>query len=128
MAQQETLELLSGPALIALGERAHPHQLAHRLMGFVGHPDLDQVTGAQVLRQRHRIAAVVLHPITGFAGNQGWSHHVAAVPETAQATLHHVATRARLVGKVQLGAGGGQLLAQPPQSVQRVGDRAVVGA
>ena len=83
MAQQEALELLPRPPLVTLGQRPHAHQVAHRLMGLVGHPDLDQMTGAQVLRQGHRIAPIGLHPITGLAGDQRRGDHVAAVPEAA---------------------------------------------
>ena len=46
-------------------------------MGFIGHPDLDQVTGSQVLRQRHRIAAVVLDLVAGSLGDQRGRHDVA---------------------------------------------------
>jgi hypothetical protein len=126
MAQQKAQQLLAGTANITLGQSLKAHQLAHRLVRLVRYPDLGQMPGAKVLRQAHRIPAVVLHPVACLARNKGGRHHIAAVPQAGQQTLHPIAARPRLVAKVKRGIVRLQLLAKPAQSIRRIRNRAVV--
>jgi hypothetical protein len=54
-------------ALVLHCQRAHAHQIAHRLVCLIGNPNLRQLTSAQRLRQRHRIAPIRLDLVAGLA-------------------------------------------------------------
>ena len=97
MAQQEAQQLLARLAQIPHRLRPQPPQVPHRLVCFVRHPER-QLPGAQRLRQHHRVAPVGLHLVADLAREQRRRHHVAAVPEAGQLTLH-VAAGAGFVAK-----------------------------
>ena len=91
---------------------AGAHQIAHRLMGFVGRPDLGQFAGTEQTRQLHRIAAVRLHPLARPARDQGRSDDGAFVTELLDQPLQAVARRPRLVAEAKPCAGPFELAHQ----------------
>lgn len=70
MAQQEGQQLLALASKVVRRSQATTHQIAHRLVDAVGHPDPRQLTGPKQAGQRHRIPPVGLHPVAGSTWDQ----------------------------------------------------------
>ena len=79
--QQEAMQLLASLALVLHRQRAHAHQIPHRLVRLVWNPHLRQLTGPQHLGEHHRIATIGLDLVAGLPRDQRWRHHVTAVPQ-----------------------------------------------
>ncbi len=92
--------------------RTCPHQIAHRLMRGIRHPDRRQLIGPVELGQHHGIAAIGLHPFTRLHRDQGRRHHDAIVPQLDELTIEAIAAGTRLIAEMQPLPAGRQLLSQ----------------
>jgi hypothetical protein len=99
--QQQRGDRLALAAQVLDGRLAAPHQVAHRLVRLVRHPDRGQLPGPQQARQRHRIAPVRLHPVARLARDERGRHHRAGVAERHDLAVEPVPGRAGLVADMQ---------------------------
>lgn len=96
--------MLSSLLQRVVGTLAGAHQVAHRLVRFVGYPDRGQLARAMQTRQAHRIAPVSLHPIAWALGNKRRRHHLALMPQAYDLPMKVVSGWTRLVAEAKLGA------------------------
>ena len=80
MTQEKTRELLTGLAQTADRRQTRAHEIADRLMSWIGNPDRRQFARPMQLAQADRVPAVGLDPIPRFARDQRWSHDDALMP------------------------------------------------
>ena len=71
-------------------------------MGCVRNPDRRQLTGTVAARQFLRIAAVGLHPVSGFGWNQTGSNHLTGNSQLRQLPIQHVPGRAGFIAGPQM--------------------------
>lgn len=64
MTQQETGQLLTSLSQRADRSQTRPHQIADRLVRFIGDPDRGQFTGPVQLGEVDRVPSVGLDPLT----------------------------------------------------------------
>jgi hypothetical protein len=117
--------------LACLPQAAHrrqtrSHQIAHRLVSFIGNPDGRQLTGSMPLGEIDRVPPVGLDAIAWPARDQRRCDDHAAVAGRRQLPLDAVAARPRLVTEAQLAPGARQLVGQLAQGFRRVGDLPVL--
>ena len=77
VAQQQGLEAVAGAAAFAHRVLACAHQIAHGLVGGVGHAHGAEFTGTRQARQQDRVAAVGLDPVARALGDRRGRHHLA---------------------------------------------------
>jgi hypothetical protein len=94
-------------------------------MRVVRHPHCRQLASPVQFGQRHRIAAVGLHSVTGPARDQRWRDHDAILAQSAQQTMHAITAGASLVTEVKPPARPSQLLDQAAQRLRRRRDLAM---
>jgi hypothetical protein len=100
--QQERGDGLALAAQVLDGRLTRPHQVAHRLMRLVRHPNRRQFPGPQQAGQRHRIAPVGFYPVAGPARDQRGRHHRTGMAEADDLPVQAVAGRAGFIADMQL--------------------------
>jgi len=87
---------------------AGAHEVAQRLIAFVGHVDRAEFAGAVETRQRHRVPAIGLHTVARpFRGHRG-THHRAVLAQRPEVAEDREATGASFVHDVQRAPGRAQ--------------------
>jgi hypothetical protein len=116
--KQERGDVLAFAPIIRDRHRARPHQIPHRLVRLVRHPNLRQFPRSEQPRQRLRIPPVGLDPIARPARDQRGGDHSALVPEGQNLPIQPVSRRTCLIAKMQHFVAIAQL---PHQSGHRLG-------
>jgi hypothetical protein len=80
---------------------AGSNEIAHRLVCLVRHPDRGEFSGSKEFGERHRIAAVGLHPIARPLRDQRRCRHQAIVTEVGDLPIQSVAGRTCFISKSQ---------------------------
>jgi hypothetical protein len=124
VAQGKALHVLARLAQHAAGGHPRPHQIAHRLVRRVGHPDRGQLPRPVQLGERGGIAAIGLDPIARPARDQRRRDHAAVLAQPAQQPMDAVAARAGFVAKAQPPVATLQALDQTVQRLRRARDLA----
>ena len=82
MTKQERQQLLTFLAQIRGRCLARPHEVTHRLVDRIRHPDRRQLAGAKQPRQRHGVTAVGLDPLAGLPWDQRGRDNRAVVTQS----------------------------------------------
>src|SRR6516165_7458243 len=101
MAQQEAGQLLTRLAQGAHRRLTRTHQVAHRLMRLIRHPDRGQFTGAVQLGKLGRIPPVSLDPLARLPRNQRWGNHNTLVTGRGKLSVDAVAAGAGFLAEAQ---------------------------
>jgi hypothetical protein len=117
MAQEKALQMLAGLPEDPPRRGPRPHQVAHRLMGGVGHPHGRQLACPVQPGERGGITAIGLHPVARAARDQRRRDHAAVLAEAAQQPMHAVPARTGFVAEVEPPVA---VLQAPDQAVQRL--------
>ena len=112
VAQQEHAQLLLGARQRLHRVGARPAEVAHRLVGGLGHVDALQLARAVEAGDLARVDPVGLHPLAGLLRDLGGRGDQAAVAQLLQPPREREAGRPRLVGHGDLLLGDAELLAQ----------------
>jgi hypothetical protein len=126
VAQQQGREPVAHLALHRHRVLARTHQIAHGLIGHIGHVDRFQLPGACQPGQLQTIAPVGLDPIAYPPRGVRRRHHPALVPAGHQPAVNHIPARARLVDKHQRPAQRFELAHRPGQRLHVPADAAEV--
>ena len=124
MAQQKGSQVLALLAQVRHRGLARPHQLAHRLMAGVRHPDGGQFAGAVQAGQGDGIPAVGLDALARLLGDQRRGDDRAVMPERGDLALQAIAGRTGLVAERQPAILAGELVDQPSYRLWGMVDRA----
>jgi Resolvase, N terminal domain len=108
------------------GRDAGAHQIANRLMSFVGHPDQRQVAGAVQPGQFQSIVAVILDANALLGWGMRRRDDGALVPQPGELALKAISAGTSLVAEIQLAVVAGELLDQLQHGCRLVGDLAIV--
>ena len=101
-----------------------PHQVAHRFVGGIGHPDWGQLVRTMQLGQRGGITAIGLHPVAGPARDQRRRGHDAVLAKPVQQPMNAVAARSGFVAEAELPVPALQPLDQAIQRLRGARDLA----
>jgi hypothetical protein len=126
MTQEKTRELLTGLAQTADRRQTRAHEIADRLMSWIGNPDRRQFARPMQLAQADRVPAVGLDPIPRFARDQRWSHDDALMPGEGQLALNPIAARSGFIAEPKRAPDARQLRRQSLHSRRRVRDLAIL--
>jgi hypothetical protein len=99
--QQKRGDVLAFDSVVLDRGIASPHEVPHRLMTLVRHPDGGQLTSPEQLREIDGVAPIGLDPITRLGRGQRRRHHDAVMAEALDQPVETVSRRAGLVAERQ---------------------------
>jgi hypothetical protein len=112
MPQQKREKLLASPHELHHSIQPGPHQIPHRLVDLVRHPDGGQPAGTMLNDQLLRIPSVGFDPLARLFGNQRRRSNRTTVTEFDQLSVDAIATTSSFIAKLQSVAVFGQTLAK----------------
>ena len=100
MLEHEAAHLLAMYAHSLDSGRAGTNEIAHRLVCLVRHPYRGEFAGSQEFGERHRIAAVRLHPVARLPWDQRGCRDRAGIAERGDEAIEAIAGRAGFVAEM----------------------------
>ena len=99
--QQKRGDVLALDSVVLDRGIASPHEIPHRLVTLIGHPDRRQLTGPEQLHEIDGVAPIGFDPITWLGWDQRRCHHNAVMADALDQAVETVTCRASLVAERQ---------------------------
>jgi hypothetical protein len=124
--EQEALQMSARLARNPDRRCPRPHQITHRLMSRIRHPNRRQFARPMAFCQHEGIAAVGLCPVSGLYRNERRGDDHAIMPGISELPVKTIAAGAGLMADVQQASVAAQLRGKLADMVGAVRDRAPV--
>ena len=99
--QQKRGDVLALDSVVLDRGIASPHEIPHRLVTLIRHPDRRQLTGPEQFHEIDGVAPIGFDPITRLGWDQRRCHHNAVMADALDQAVETVTCRAGLVAERQ---------------------------